>query len=63
MTIEMIDHMSAESGTRASPIVGGFNPDNPKTVFPENNPYGPDGQFRTIDACYNMTINRYFSYK
>ena len=35
MTIEMTDHMSAESGTRASPIAGGYNPDNPVTVFPD----------------------------
>ena len=56
MTIIMTDRMSATSGTRAPPSSGGYGK-NPKAIYTKENPYGNNGQFRTITVNYNMTIS------
>lgn len=55
MTLIMTDYMTATSGTRASGTTGGYGP-NPLAIYPNANPYGPNGQFRTITVNYNMKI-------
>lgn len=57
MTIIISDKMTATSGTRASGTVGGYDSVNPLAIYPEKNPYGPNGQFRTIKVNYKMTIS------
>ncbi|WP_187248607.1 hypothetical protein [Mesonia sp. K4-1] len=43
-------------GKRLSPAVGGYDSENPVTLYPEENPYGENGQFRTIEINYQMNI-------
>lgn len=56
MTIIMTDRMTATSGTRAPPSAGGYGK-NAKAIYTKENPYGPNGQFKTITVNYNMTIS------
>ncbi len=59
MTVNLSDRMTATSGTRASGTVGGYDKNNPLAVYPNENPYGPRGQFRTINVNYSMKV-QYF---
>jgi len=56
LTIELNDRMTATSGTRASATVGGYDIQNPTAVYKTENPYGPNGQFRTIEVTYTMRV-------
>ena len=56
MNVNLSDHMTAQSGTRASGTVGGYDPVNPTAVYKDENPYGTNGQFRTIDVQYRMQV-------
>jgi RHS repeat-associated protein len=56
MTIIMTDRMSATSGTRAPPSSGGYGK-NPTAIYTKENPYGSNGQFRTITVNYNMNVS------
>ncbi|PZR05613.1 MAG: hypothetical protein DI539_24900, partial [Flavobacterium psychrophilum] len=56
MTVNLVDFMTATSGTRASGTVGGYNVENPLAVYKKENPYGENGQFRTICINYKMQI-------
>jgi RHS repeat-associated protein len=56
LTIELSDRMTATSGTRASATVGGYEIENPTAVYKTENPYGPNGQFRTIEVTYTMRV-------
>ncbi|MFO0448907.1 MAG: RHS repeat-associated core domain-containing protein, partial [Pseudomonadota bacterium] len=56
MNISITDRMTATSGTRLSATVGGYDKDNPTAVYKTENPYGTDGQLRTITVNYNMQI-------
>ncbi|PLB20063.1 hypothetical protein [Mariniflexile rhizosphaerae] len=62
MTVSISDRMTAESGTRLSGTAGGYDKDNPATVYPKENPYGANGQFRTININYKMEVS-YFQPK
>jgi hypothetical protein len=58
MYINIADNMTAPSGTRLPPKLGGYsNP--PLAIFPYENPFGKSGQFRTINIKYKMfhTVN------
>ena len=55
LTIIMTDNMTATSGTRSSPLAGGYGK-NPVAIYPQENPYGPRGQFRTIKVSYKMNV-------
>jgi hypothetical protein len=55
LTIIMTDNMTATSGTRSSPLAGGYGK-NPMAIYPTENPYGPRGQFRTIKVSYKMNV-------
>ena len=55
MKISITDYMTATSGTRLSATVGGYGK-NPTAIYPEANPYGDNGQFRTITVKYDMEI-------
>ncbi|HRF82546.1 MAG TPA: RHS repeat-associated core domain-containing protein, partial [Flavobacteriales bacterium] len=57
LTIQLTDSMSARSGSRASGQAGGYDIENPTAVYKENNPYGPNGPFRTITVNYDMQVN------
>lgn len=59
MTVTLRDRMTATSGTRASGTAGGYDNNNPLAVYPTENPYGPRGQFRTINVNYSMNV-QYF---
>ncbi|WP_158594730.1 hypothetical protein [Ulvibacterium marinum] len=48
--------MTATSGTRLSATAGGYDIEDPTAVYPKPNPYGPKGQFRTINVNYNMEV-------
>jgi hypothetical protein len=54
MNVIITDRMTATSGTRLSATVGGYDKSNPTTVYKDENPYGPKGQFRTINVNYSM---------
>ena len=56
LVIRMSDRMSSESGTRASGQANGYDKDDPLAVFPGENPYGPNGQFRTIVITYEIHV-------
>ena len=56
MNVNLSDRMTAQSGTRASGTVGGYDPVNPTAVYKDENPYGTNGQFRTIDVQYRMQV-------
>ena len=56
MNISIRDRMSATSGTRLSGTAGGYDKDNPTAAYKTENPYGANGQFRTITVNYNMQI-------
>jgi RHS repeat-associated protein len=55
MNISFTDRMTAVSGTRASGTAGGYA-ENPTAIYKTENPYGANGQFRTITVNYNMQI-------
>jgi hypothetical protein len=38
---------------------GGYDTKNPKGIYTNENPYGPSGQFRTIDVYYNIDFRRF----
>ena len=57
MTVNIRDRMTATSGTRASGSKWGYDAKNPVAVYPTENPYGPRGQFRTINVNYSMNVN------
>jgi hypothetical protein len=58
MTVTISDNMTAASGTRAPPFLGGYNDGNGgvNAIFPEENPYGPDAPLNTIKINYEMKI-------
>jgi len=56
MNISMRDCMTATSGTRLSGTAGGYDKENPTAVYKNENPYGANGQFRTITVNYFMQI-------
>ena len=60
MTVAISDNLTATSGTRYPPSLGGYDPDSPAAVYPEENPYGSDGQFRTIKTVYSMKVQMVF---
>lgn len=47
--------MSATSATRAPAGFGGYDK-SPRAIYPKENPYGPNGQFRTITVHYNLNV-------
>jgi len=56
LTVIMADNLTATSGTRYPPSFGGYELGNEAAVYPTENPYGPKGQFRTIQTKYEMKI-------
>lgn len=56
MNVTINDQMGAISGTRYPPFLGGYSG---KALFSSNNPFGSNGQFRTIKINYDMTYKVY----
>lgn len=57
MTVRFTDKMTATSGSRAPEQAGGYDKNNPTAVYTKENPYGDNGQFRTITVSYEMKLN------
>jgi hypothetical protein len=57
--VQAQDDLSAISGTRLPPILGGYA--DSKAVFTRNDPLGPNAPFRTIHTAYDMSFERPFT--
>ncbi|MCC6289943.1 MAG: hypothetical protein IT249_18855 [Chitinophagaceae bacterium] len=57
INIRITDFMTVTSGLRPPPFLGGYDKNGGKfAVYDGHNPYGPNGQFRTININYDMNI-------
>jgi RHS repeat-associated protein len=54
LSIKITDYLSAMSGTRKPPALGGYKPGG--SIYNSENPYGLNGNFRTIKVEYRMNI-------
>jgi hypothetical protein len=58
MVVQITERMTAISGTRASSLANGYG-ENPMSIYTTENPYGNEGQFRTIEINYNLEVTRF----
>ena len=57
ITITMQDFSSAESATRMPPLLGGYVGGNPlRAAFTDQNPFGLNAPFRTIEEDYTLHV-------
>jgi len=57
MVVKFSDSMTALSGSRGPEIIGGYDLSNPTALYTQENPYGSQGQFSTINIDYLMKVN------